>query len=51
MKNSDEKMDELKNLKIPEENMEEFAADNSRLEEIIKEMDEGLVDSKKRRIF
>ena len=55
MKNSDEKMDELKNLKIPEEKIEELmkecAADNSRLEEIIKEMDEGLVDSKKRRIF
>ena len=47
MKNSDEKMDELKNLKIPEEKIEELmkecAADNSRLEDLIKEMDEGLV--------
>ncbi len=55
MKNSDEKMDELKNLKIPEEKIEELmkecAADNSRLEDLIKEMDEGLVDSKKREEF
>lgn len=48
-------MDELKNLKIPEEKIEELmkecAADNSRLEDLIKEMDEGLVDSKKREEF
>ena len=55
MKNSDEKRDELKNLKIPEEKIEELMKesqmDNSRLEDLIKEMDEGLVDSKKREEF
>ena len=55
MKIPDDKLEELKNIKVPEEKIEELmkecAVDNSRLEELIKEMDEGLIDPKKREEF
>ena len=55
MKIPDDNLEELKNIKVPEEMVEELmkecAVDNSRLEELIKEMDEGLIDPKKREEF
>lgn len=55
MKIPDDNLEELKNIKVPDEMIEKFmeecAVDNSRLEELIKEMDEGLVDPKKREEF
>lgn len=55
MKSPDENMNELMNMKVPEEMLEQFKkeceVDNSRLEELIRDMDEGLVDSKKQEEF
>ena len=55
MKIPDDELEKLKNVKVPDEMIEKFmeecAVDNSRLEELIKEMDEGLVDPKKREEF
>jgi len=55
MKIPDDEFEKLKNVKVPDEMIEKFmeecAVDNSRLEELIKEMDEGLVDPKKREEF